>query len=96
MKRSLFPPKSLAWERLVAASAEQKTIALTGLPDSMAAFVAAKLANETGKRVLLLSGNDLKATHDADDGQQLLGTQCACLPGGEIDLTRGTSSHESA
>ena len=39
-----------------------------------------------GKRVLLLSANDLKATHDADDGQQLLGSQCACLPGGEIDL----------
>ena len=96
MKQALFPPASPAWQRLTAAASEQKTIALTGLPDSMAAFVAAKLADETGRRVLLLSGNDLKATHDADDGQQLLGTKCACLPGGEIDLTRGASSHESA
>ena len=96
MKQPLFTPSTPAWERLTAAAGEQKTIALTGLPETMAAFVAAKLADETGKRVLLLSGNDLKATHDADDGQQLLGTRCACLPGGEIDLTRGASSHESA
>ena len=96
MKQPLFIPSTPAWERLTAAASEQQTIALTGLPETMAAFVAAKLADETGKRVLLLSGNDLKATHDADDGQQLLGTRCACLPGGEIDLTRGASSHESA
>ncbi len=96
MKQALFPPASPAWSRLTAAAGESKTIALTGLPESMAAFVAAKLAEETGKRVLLLSGNDLRATHDADDGQQLLGARCACLPGGEIDLTRGASSHESA
>ena len=96
MKQPLFTPSTPAWKRLTAAAGEQKTIALTGLPETMAAFVAAKLADETGKRVLLLSGNDLKATHDADDGQQLLGTRCACLPGGEIDLTRGASSHESA
>jgi len=96
MKQALFPLSSPAWQRLVSAASEKKTIALTGLPESMAAYVASKLADETGKRVLLLSGNDLKATHDADDGQQLLGSRCACLPGGEIDLTRGTSSHESA
>ncbi|MBE5810745.1 MAG: transcription-repair coupling factor [Clostridiales bacterium] len=96
MKQPLFTPASPAWTRLAASAGEAKTLALTGLPETMAAFVAAKLAEETGKRVLLLSGNDLRATHDADDGQQLLGTRCACLPGGEIDLTRGASSHESA
>ena len=96
MKQALFNPASPAWARLVAAAGEQKTVALTGLPETMAAFVAAKLADESGRRVLLLTGNDLKATHDADDGQQLLGSRCACLPGGEIDLTRGASSHESA
>ncbi len=94
--KALFTPTAPAWSRLTAAAGHQKTLALTGLPESMAAFAAAKLAEETGKRVLLLSGNDLKATHEADDGQQLLGHRCACLPGGEIDLTRGASSHESA
>ena len=94
--KQLFTSSSPAWARLAGAAGEPKTIALTGLPETMAAFVGAKLAEETGKRVLLLSANDLKATHDADDGQQLLGSRCACLPGGEIDLTRGASSHESA
>ena len=96
MNQALFTPTSPAWKRLAAAAGESKTIALTGIPETMAAFAASKLAEETGKRVLLLSANDLRATHDADDGQQLLGTRCACLPGGEIDLTRGASSHESA
>ncbi len=93
MPHTLFTPASPAWQRVL--NAEGVT-ALTGLPESMAAFVAAKLAEETGKRVLLLTGNDLKATHNADDGQQLLGSRAVCLPGGEIDLTRGASSHESA
>lgn len=62
----------------------------------MAAYIASKLCADTGKKVLLISGNDLKAAHDAEDGQQLLETGVACLPGGEIDLTRGASSHESA
>lgn len=70
--------------------------AVTGLPEGQAAFVAAKIAADTGKRVLLVAANDLKATRAADDAQQLLDAQAACLPGGEIDLTRGASSHESA
>ncbi len=70
--------------------------AVTGLPEGQAAFVASKLAADTGKRVLLVTANDLKASRAADDAQQLLGAQAACLPGGEIDLTRGASSHESA
>ncbi len=96
MPHTLFPPASPAWQRVLQAANTRTTTALTGLPDSMAAFVAAKMADETGKRVLLVTANDLKATHDADDGQQLLGSRAVCLPGGEIDLTRGAVSHESA
>ncbi len=96
MNRTLFAPSSPAWEKALSAAKLPQTTVLTGLPDSMAAFAAAKLAEETGLRVLLLTSNDLKATHDADDGQQLLGNRAVCLPGGEIDLTRGASSHESA
>ena len=83
-------------QKLLGYIGQRQTAALTGLPDSMAAFVASLIAQRTGKRVLLLSGNDLKAAHDAEDAQQLLGNQAACLPGGELDLTRGASSHESA
>lgn len=72
------------------------TIALTGLPDGQAAFIASKLAADFGLRVLIVSANDLKAIHMADDAQQLLESGAACLPGGELDLTRGASSHESA
>ena len=54
MKQALFPLSTPAWQRLVSTASEQKTLALTGLPDTMAAFVAAKLADETGKRVLLI------------------------------------------
>ncbi|MBQ7849677.1 MAG: transcription-repair coupling factor [Clostridia bacterium] len=97
MKEALFgAAKAEALTRLMTNVNAGDPVALTGLPESMAAFIAAKLADETGKRVLLLSGNDLRASHDADDGQQLLGSRAACLPGGEIDLTRGASSHESA
>ncbi len=97
MKQALFGSiRREALDKLLGAVNRRDPVALTGLPESMAAFMAAKLAEETGKRVLLLGINDLKSTHDADDGQQLLGTQAAFLPGGEIDLTRGASSHESA
>ena len=87
---------SKAYDKLLKATESKQPIAVTGLPDTMAAYIASKLCADTGKKVLLISGNDLKAAHDAEDGQQLLETGVACLPGGEIDLTRGASSHESA
>ena len=87
---------SKAYDKLLKAAESKQPIAVTGLPDTMAAYIASKLCADTGKKVLLISGNDLKAAHDAEDGQQLLETGVACLPGGEIDLTRGASSHESA
>ena len=87
---------SKAYDKLLKATESKQPIAVTGLPDTMAAYIASKLCADTGRKVLLISGNDLKAAHDAEDGQQLLETGVACLPGGEIDLTRGASSHESA
>ena len=75
---------------------EGRNTAVTGITESMAAFVAAKYVSQTGKRALVITANDLKATRMADDAQQLLPDQSVCLPGGEIDLTRGASSHESA
>ena len=97
MKHSLLnSANSSKFRQFLTALKPDMPVALTGLPDSMAAFIASKIAADTGKRVLLLSGSDLRASHDADDGQQLLGSSAACLPGGEIDLTRGASSHESA
>ena len=68
---------SKAYDKLLKAAESKQPIAVTGLPDTMAAYIASKLCADTGRKVLLISGN-------------------ACLPGGEIDLTRGASSHESA
>jgi len=82
--------------RLMEAAHKRETVALTGLPNTMASWIACRIAAQTDLKVLLLSGNDLRAAHDAEDAQQLLGQQAACLPGSEIDLTRGASSHESA
>ena len=97
MKQAIFSSiRNEGMDRLLHAVQERRNVALTGLPETMASFMAAKLADDTGKRVLLLAANDLRATHDADDVQQLLGAQAALLPGGDIDLTRGASSHESA
>lgn len=88
---------SKAYDKLLKATESKQPIAVTGLPDTMAAYIASKLCADTGKKVLLISGNDLKAAHDAEDGQQLLETGVACLPGGEIDLNaparRATKAH---
>ena len=87
---------SKAYDKLLKATESKQPIAVTGLPDTMAAYIASKLCADTGKKVLLISGNALKAAHDDEDGQQLLDTGVACLPGGEIALTRGATSPESA
>lgn len=63
---------SKAYDKLLKATESKQPIAVTGLPDTMAAYIASKLCADTGKKVLLISGNDLKAAHDAEDGQQLL------------------------
>ena len=65
---------SKAYDKLLRAAESKQPIAVTGLPDTMAAYIASKLCADTGKKVLLISGNDLKAAHDAEDGQQLLET----------------------
>lgn len=70
--------------------------AVTGMTELQGVILAAKAAERTGKRVLLIEANDLKAGKAAEDAQQILGQRAAYLPGGEIDLTRGASSHESA
>ena len=44
-------------QKLLDALAQRQTIALTGMPDSMAAVMAANIAQKTGKRVLMISGN---------------------------------------
>ena len=88
-----FSPPS--FDQLEKALQDKHTIALTGLPDGQAAFVASCLAERTHKRILLVQTNDLKAGKAADDLQQLVSVRSAWLPGGEIDLTRGVSSQET-
>ncbi len=86
--------KTAALGQLLDALREGKTAAVYDLPESQAAYLAALTTHLTGKRVLLVLPNDLAAGKAADDAQQLLGGQAACLPGGEIELGRGASSHE--
>ena len=88
-----FSPPS--FDQLEKALQDKHTIALTGLPDGQAAFVASCLAEHTQKQILLVQTNDLKAGKAADDLQQLVSVRSAWLPGGEIDLTRGVSSQET-
>ncbi len=83
-------------QQLTEAICQGHTVALTGLHDTQAAFVACRLASDMKKRVLLVSANDIKAVHAADDAMQLLGEGAYCMPGGELDFTRGASSHESS
>ena len=59
---------SKAYDKLLKATESKQPIAVTGLPDTMAAYIASKLCADTGRKVLLISGNDLKAAHDAEDG----------------------------
>ena len=80
-------------EELLSAKPGQ-TVALTGVNGTMAAVLACRAAG-TGRRVLLVAENDLKASRAADDARQLAGT-AAFLPGGEIDLTRAAGSLESS
>ena len=50
---------SKAYDKLLKATESKQPIAVTGLPDTMAAYIASKLCADTGKKVLLISGNDL-------------------------------------
>ena len=81
-------------EELLATPAGQATV-LSGVTPALSAAVAC-LAADRGKRVLLAAENDLKASRLADDVRQLTGGEGACLPGGELDLTRAAGSLESS
>ena len=70
-----FSPPS--FDQLEKALQDKHTIALTGLPDGQAAFVASCLAERTHKRILLVQTNDLKAGKAADDLQQLVSVRSA-------------------
>ncbi len=91
----LHAAASPALDGLLDAVRGGQTVAVCGVQETQATFVAARLAADTGLRTLLVCANDLRAVHAGEDAAQLLGSASACLPGGEIDLTRGASSHEA-
>ncbi|MBQ8160419.1 MAG: transcription-repair coupling factor [Clostridia bacterium] len=62
----------------------------------MAAFVASFIAEKSEKKVLLVCQNDLLATRSAEDARSLMGTDALQLPAAELDLVRGSTSHENA
>ena len=61
----------------------------------MAAVIACEAA-ASGRKVLVVAENDLKAMRLADDVRQLTFGEGSCLPGGEIDLTRAAGSLENS
>ena len=86
--------RSDAFDRVCEAVRARQTVALTGLTEGLAVFFASALCRRLGLRVMVVTGNDLRATRAADDAMQLMGEGAAPLTGGELDLTRGVSSHE--
>ena len=70
-------------------------IALSGVSGALTA-AAACMAAAGGRRVMLVTDNDLKAGRAAEDIRQMRPEGCAYLPGGEIDLTRAAGSQESS
>ena len=72
-----------------------KTLAISGVAESLT-ILPVYMWSRQGLRVLVVEGNDLKAGRMADDLRQLMGDEAACLPGGEIDLTRAAGSMESS
>ena len=82
------------WEKLLKTEAGHPAAASGGSP--AVAALAAAVAAGNGKRVLIAADNDLKASRLANDIRQLTGGECACLTGGEIDLTRAAGSQESS
>ena len=96
MKQALLSAlNNQAMETLKRCAEQGETVALTGLAEGQAAFVASKMAAE-GLSVLLVRANELRANAAAGDAAQLLGGLAAAMPAGQVDLTRGASSHESA
>ncbi len=87
--------KAPSLNEMEAALRAGENIAVTGLAEGQAAFVASKLAS-CGLKVLLVAANDLRAASAAADAGTLLSSGVASLPGGELDLVRGASSQESA
>ena len=88
--RALALPET---EALFGAKAGKPT-AVTGVNPSLAAALC-RLAEERGKKVLLIADNDLKAGRAAEDVRQL-GGRCAYLPAGELDLSRAAGSQEGS
>ena len=90
---NILPDRPL--RELTDAIQERKTVALTGIPESVAPCLASWLTHHIGCRTMLVFANDLKASRGHDDARTYLGTGAAFLPAAEIDLTRGTSSQEN-
>ena len=74
---------------------KRTSLTLSSVTEAHSIWLSA-LTARPDRRILMLFANDLKAAKAAEDAQQIIGSQAACLPGGEISLTRGASSHESS
>lgn len=87
---------SPAWDNALARMNQGDSIALSGVPEGLALFLAASLTGIGGKRVLLILPSDLRAGKKGEDARTLLEDRGICLRGSELTLTRGAVSQEAA
>ena len=70
---------SPALDKLLTYVKEKKTAALTGLPDSMTAFVAAKIAAEAGIDMVIMNGRNPELLYDLFEDKDI-GTIFKAIP----------------
>ena len=92
--RIISIPEMPGIEELMRTAPGEATV-LSGVNPALAAMIACETAAQ-GKKILIITENDLKAARLADDVRQLTGGEGSCLPGGEIDLTRAAGSLETS
>ena len=84
------------WERLLCRLEKGDCTALGEIPEGERPFLAAALARETGRPVVLLAPGELNAQRHAQDIRRLTGWEVGEMPAREIQFSRAAMSRESS
>lgn len=83
------------WSALLQEVEKSSCVAICDIAEGERPFLAAALANKTGRTVMLVSPTELAAQRQAQDIDRLLGGGCAALPPRDVQFSRAASSRES-